>query len=251
VFLVFVVIVLFQGVVMAKKADIVPVKSGSIVESEAYSFGVDRFESFGSNDIILPTAHLFQGLPKEAERYGQHKVGDIVDSVTKQKIADPQFVPILAYKEWIKWKPRSPGVWEYITRDIAHVDPKDLEFVDGEAPAATEYHNWVVLFAGHDMPRVIRCKRNGIKSSRTLYMMERSRRTPGLYRMDSLSVNNTKGNFLVPRFSLIGDPPKDLLASCAEFYQRLKSVKIGVDGDDIVASESIESGGSLDEEVPF
>ena len=118
-------------------------------------------------DLIVPRAKLFQGLPTEYEEYPDAKPGQILNTVTKEQLP-PVFIPIKRQIEWIRFNPRdakdpnfdkafNPGdvIWR-------STDPRDERVIaegnwgaNGEKPKATKIMSFLSLCPGMGMPVII------------------------------------------------------------------------------------------------
>lgn len=197
-----------------------------------------RFQNEEPEDVILPRAHLYQGLPAEAEQYGDgFKPGDIINQLTGEKIKSRKFTPILAWNQWTKWKePRGSGI-EYTLRNKRDVPPEDLEWdrEGGKPPVAQQSMNFVVLFDGLDTPLVLSFKSKSLKAGRSLNSIEKIRgaRGPGFYELQTKKEQNAKGTFLVPVIRPIGDPPKALKEAADGFFASMGGAQVEVAGEDV------------------
>jgi hypothetical protein len=170
-----------------------------------------RYENEDEEDVMLPRVHLYQGLPAEAKQYGKgFEAGDLINTLSNDKIVGRKFVPIYAYNQWIVWKePRGAGI-ELSTRNKSEVAPEDLDW-DREAgtpPRAQKYMNFVVLFEGETSPVVLSFTKTGINAGKSLNTLEKMRtgRGPGLYGFETKERSNDKGAWLAPNVRPLGDP---------------------------------------------
>ncbi|GIW77974.1 MAG: hypothetical protein KatS3mg104_3037 [Phycisphaerae bacterium] len=207
----------------------------------------DRFRGLSESDLVTPKAHLYQGLPREKKLYGNFSPGDIIDSLHMTKIEPPEFMPIMVYKEWVRWDETGQGRILYIQSDVSKVPPEDLEYVDGKPPRATEYHNWIVLFVNRDFPSLLRLKKSSLKTSKQLYTSEKllGRRGPGLYVFSSKEAVSEKGEYLLPVFTFKSRAPEDMIKLGLEFYKSIRPETIRSKESDYIESETAS------EEVPF
>jgi hypothetical protein len=194
-----------------------------------------RLEGGDRDDQLVPRVHLYQGLPSEAKEYGKgFSPGDLINTVTREKIESRNFVPILGYKEWLKWKePRGAGL-EYKHRVKTDVPPEDLVWNEGETdpkkrqPRATESINWVVLFEGQPIPLVLGFSRTCLNSGKAINTLEtmRGNRGPGLYAFDTREKSNDQGAWLTPVIRPVGDPPEDLRSMATMLFESMSGTTI-------------------------
>jgi hypothetical protein len=202
-----------------------------------------RLEGGDRDDQLLPRIHLYQGLPNEAKEYGRgFEPGDLINTVTREKVASRKFVPILGYKEWIKWKePRGSGM-EYKKRVKTDVPPEDLIWNEHEVdkkkrqPKATESINWVVLFEDEAVPSVLTFSRTSLNAGKTINTLEtmRGNRGPGLYAFDFRDKSNEQGAWITPVIRPTGDPTPDMSELVGLLYTSLSgtTIETNPDGDD-------------------
>jgi hypothetical protein len=183
-----------------------------------------RLEGGDQGDLILPRVHIYQGLPAEAKQYGRgFNPGDMINTLTNEKIDSSRFVPIMGHKQWIKWKePRGAGM-EYSYRNKSEVPSDDLEWSGDTPPAAQEYINWIVLFEGQDVPMVFPFTKTSLKAGRTINTLEslRKSKTPGSYIIEMKEENNDKGTWMSPRVRPAGDPSPEMGETVEALYQSL------------------------------
>src|SRR5438309_1260169 len=95
--------------------------AGAITQSQGPVMG--RLQGEEQDDIVLPRIHIFQGLPKERELYGDRpdgapwREGDLINTLSREPVPMGKFTPIFGYVEFIRFKePRGSGL-EYRTRE--------------------------------------------------------------------------------------------------------------------------------------
>lgn len=208
----------------------------------AANVGSSRLQGGEQEDLILPRIHIFQGLPQESKQYGKgFSQGDLVNTLTGEKLDARKFTPIFGYKEWICWKePRGAGI-EYRSRNKSEVPAADLQW-DGETPPrAQAYLNWVVVFEGQDTPVVMSFTKTGINAGKTINTLEtmRGKKGPGFYSIEMREKSNDKGAWVSPQIRPAGDPPEELKNLAIALYETLSGVTVQVEQ---------ESGGEFDPE---
>lgn len=202
---------------------------GAIQQAAPQKLG--RLSGADETDFVLPRIHLFQGLPAEAKLYpGKHKSGDLVNSLTFEKLKVDKFMPILGWKEWIKWSPeRGKGI-VYRTKFKNEVPAEDLEWnrETNAPPAVTEYINFAVIFEGDTSPVVLSFARTQYKGGQTLHTLEslRGRRGPGLYKFGTREKSNEKGEWLIPHIQPVGDPPAELTELASILFDSMSGSEI-------------------------
>jgi hypothetical protein len=198
--------------------------------------GGSRLDGADSGDLILPRVHVYQGLPTEAKLYGRgFNPGDMINTLTGEKIEATKFVPIMGHKQWIKWKePRGAGI-EYSHRNRDEVPVEDLQWADGQPPVAQEYINWVVLFEGQDVPMMFPFTKTALVAGRTINTLEglRKNKGPGLYVIEFQEKSNDKGTWVAPRIRPAGDPSDEMRETVGMLFESLsgQTVTTNQDGD--------------------
>lgn len=215
-----------------------------------------RMHGEEQEDTLLPRLHIIQGLPQERELYGKFDEGDLINTITKERIATaaalPKFVPIFAWVEYICFKePRGSGI-EYRTRDKADVPVQDLEWRDmpgGErkGPRATRIINWVVLLDGQAEPFVLSFKTTCINTGKTINTMEKGRTAknagPGYYALVYRKKSNAKGPWLSPEVRPAGDPPADMKDLAEALYNSLDPQAVSTEVEQV--DDENEAGGDV------
>lgn len=124
-------------------------------------------------DLIVPRAKLFNGLPKEYEDYPDAKPGQLLNNITKE-VLPSVFVPIMRHIEWIRFNAGSAKLpdgsanpafdkafepSEVIWRSTDPNDPRVIaESVwgpNGEKPLALKFLNFLSYFPGSSMPVMV------------------------------------------------------------------------------------------------
>lgn len=188
-----------------------------------------------STDFILPRIHIFQGLPLERKLYpGDFREGDLINTITLEKMEAKNFIPLFGWKEWIKWRePRGNGI-EYRGRDKSKLPPQDVTWKENTPPAATEYINWCVLFEGQVEPICLSFSRTMLTAGKNIFTVEkmRGRRGMGLYAFDLKKRSNAKGEWLVPSIRPVGDPEGEHLETAIMLRDSIDPNQVSVQQDE-------------------
>lgn len=188
-----------------------------------------------NTDLQIPVAYLFQGTAKERKEYPDAKPGDLINKLTGELIASRNFMPIHVYKSWAKFE-KGKGL-VYVESDKSRVPAEDLEWIDGQPPAANETLNWYLMFEGMDYPVVFRFKKTSIKSGKRLYSLEtlnRSGKGSGLYELSHTEDEGPEGPYLVPQVRPLGDPSAELVDMANRFRAAITGGTATEVGDDDV-----------------
>lgn len=193
-----------------------------------------RLQGADQEDLILPRIHIFQGLPAEVKQYGKEfSQGDLVNTLTGEKVEARKFTPIYGYKEWICWKePRGAGIEYRHKSDEKHLVPaEDLLWSGDEPPRAQVYINWIVLFEGTDIPMVLSFTKTGMNAGKTINTLEklRGKKGPGMYSIEMKEKSNDKGTWVSPQIRPAGDPPAEMTAVSTGLYESMSGVTVQVD----------------------
>ena len=186
----------------------------------------ERFEGFTADDLVMPQAHIVQGLPAELEKFGDVKRGDVVNTLTLEKIfshdpkadkldGDNTFAVIAAWPEWVNW-PKDAERPLYKTRNRNEVPPADLEWREDNGkripPNAAQHYLFVVQFNSQEIPLALVFKRTSAKAGQTLLSLEkmRGRGNGGLYGMKFRVEGDSKQSWIVPQITPKGNPTAEL-----------------------------------------
>lgn len=230
----------------------------------------NRFTGFSNSDLVMPQAHIVQGLPKEKEKYGKCDTGDVINTLTLEKLfsydvdnkklvpdtANNTFIPICGWPEWVNW-PKDAQRPIYRFRNRSDVPADDLVWKDaanGERipPIAMQTFNFIVLFAADpSIPLALVFKKTSVKAGQTLLSLEkmRGRGGPGLYAMTFRKESKPKGTYIVPVLRPAGNPPPELKDIALEMAKNFSTANIEIADDDplgglddAAAAEAANSG---------
>lgn len=185
------------------------------------------------DDVLVPRVTLHQGTLSEP-KYGQHPSGTLLNSATLEVISSRRFVAVgVAWKQWTKFGPNIGDPFEYSTRDKADVLAEDLEWCDGQPPAAQLTRNFVVLFEGHETPVCLSLRdastfqRNAGKSLNQKEKVRAAQKLgPGLYEIDVCDRQNSKGAWKDLRIRFVGEPSDELAGRALEWFEALSTSQI-------------------------
>jgi hypothetical protein len=145
------------------------------------------FEDEEEGDLIVPRVKMVQSLsPERKEKLAAE--GDIINSLTKEKLQGKTFIPVFKFNNNIWWKPRSEGGGiQCIARDgksglmsdgtnlICKICRKN-EFdntKEGAAalPSCTKYINFFGFFAGEQAPIILSFSKTNFNEGKKLYSL--------------------------------------------------------------------------------
>lgn len=203
---------------------------------------VRGIEAGDNRDLILPRVLLIQKMTKLVEEGAVP--GTLVNTLTKKKIEDPTFVPVVfsKYFDLYKW---TGDKKEYEGRVFNENDPK-LEgrrmFKTEEGPATViPVMSFISLVEGN--PMIIPFSKSSLKAGRKLYTFAATSRKDLFEYRYKLVVNkqtNEHGTFYVLDVEQVGETSDDQYALAEQLYNSFHS-KIS----------DINSAGPEGEEVPF
>lgn len=167
------------------------------------------------SDLILPRAKKIEAMSPEMQDEACVKSGimpgKIINSITKD-ILPEKFVPILFFKNWIRWNANKMGERGWVDgfgpRDIVYMtqDPKDPRLVkdaqwDGDLPpVATTYFNFLSIFDGQEVPVIVTFGGTNAKAGRELLSLATFKGGDlfsNRYRLTTKKVDGDKGTYFV------------------------------------------------------
>lgn len=145
------------------------------------------FEDEEAGDMIVPRIKVVQTLsPERKEKVAEE--GDIINSLTKEKLNGKIFIPVFKFNNNIDWKDRSEGGGiQCIARDgkvgeksdgtkIMCASCKRCEFDNTKQgkeaiPKCTKYINFFGFFAGERMPIILSFAKTNYNEGKKLYSL--------------------------------------------------------------------------------
>lgn len=145
------------------------------------------FEDEDTDDMIIPRVKMVQSLsPERKEKLADE--GDIINSLTKEKLNGKKFIPVFKFNSNILWKDRSLGGGiECHARDgkigalstgaqIACAQCRKCEFDNSKTgkeaiPTCTKYINFFGFFEGERMPIILSFAKTNYKEGKKLFSL--------------------------------------------------------------------------------
>lgn len=145
------------------------------------------FEDEDAGDMIIPRIKVVQTLsPERKDKIAEE--GDIINSLTKEKLNGKVFVPVFKFNNNIDWKDRSEGGGiQCMARDgkigektdgtrVMCASCKRCEFDNTKqgrdaAPKCTKYINFFGFFAGERMPIILSFAKTSYSEGKKLYSL--------------------------------------------------------------------------------
>ena len=145
------------------------------------------FEDEEADDLIIPRVKVIQTLSPEARDRSANE-GDIINSLTKEKLNGKKFIPVFKFNNNVWWKPRSEGGGiQCVARDgkIGKTsDDKTLmcqqcrrcEFDNTKQgkealPTCTKYINFFGFFEGERAPIILSFSKTCYNEGKKLYSL--------------------------------------------------------------------------------
>ena len=145
------------------------------------------FEDEDAGDMIIPRVKIVQTLsPERKDKLADE--GDIINSLTKEKLNGKVFIPVFKFNNNIDWKDRSEGGGiQCMARDgkigektdgtrVMCASCKRCEFDNTKqgkeaAPKCTKYINFFGFFAGERMPIILSFAKTSYAEGKKLYSL--------------------------------------------------------------------------------
>ena len=145
------------------------------------------FEDEEANDMIVPRVKVIQTLSPERKE-GIAAEGDILNSLTKEKLNGKTFIPVFKFNNHVDWRDRSDGGGILcIARDgkqgimsdgtpLICASCKRCEFDNTKQgkealPKCTKYINFFGFFAGERMPIILSFAKTSYNEGKKLYSL--------------------------------------------------------------------------------
>lgn len=145
------------------------------------------FEDEDTSDVIIPRVKVVQTLsPERKEKLAEE--GDIINSLTKEKLNGKKFIPVFKFNNNVLWKPRSDGGGiQCMARDGRVGETSDgtklmcaqcrrCEFDNSKVgkdaiPTCTKYINFFGFFEGERMPIILSFSKTCYNEGKKLYSL--------------------------------------------------------------------------------
>lgn len=164
--------------------DIMKRESEDLMVQNAKPMG---FEDEESGDVIIPRVKVCQTLSPEV-RAREANEGDIINSLTKERLNGKVFVPVFKFNNNVLWKDRSEGGGiQCIARDgrigqfsdgttLMCAQCRRCEFDNTKQgkealPTCTKYINFFGFFAGERMPIILSFSKTCYNEGKKLYSL--------------------------------------------------------------------------------
>jgi len=169
---------------ISNKEALVAQEPNKVATQESLPLG---FEDEDAQDMIIPRIKVIQSLsPERKDKIAEE--GDIINSLTKEKLNGKTFIPVFKFNNNVRWKDRSEGGGILcISRDgkvgtqsdgttLMCSACKRCEFDNTKqgreaVPTCTKYINFFGFFAGERMPIILSFAKTNYNEGRKLYSL--------------------------------------------------------------------------------
>lgn len=217
------------------------------------------FEDEEAGDMIIPRVKVIQTLsPERKDKVADE--GDIINSLTKQKLNGMVFIPVFKFNNNIDWKDRADGGG---IRCIAR-DGKIGEEIDGSrklcaqcrrcefdntkqgrdaAPKCTKYINFFGFFTGERMPIILSFAKTNFNEGKKLYSLAKvtmQNMWNHGYTLDNKKMAKNGNEWFIMVVSPAGPTSEDDRAFAASLYQTYRTTiqQVAMDLEDASVSEA-------------
>lgn len=190
-----------------------------------------------TEDLIIPRAKLFQGLPTEYEEYPDAKPGQILNNVTKE-VLPAVFIPIMRHIEWIRFNPRDgkdpnfdkafqPGevIWRSTNPNDERVIKESTWGVDGAKPLALKFLSFLSYFPGSSMPIVVSFYKTSFNAGKTVNsVLEYSKGNmyEHSFRLTTKMTKSDQYSYYVLQTAYAGKAKEEDMLEAKRFYESFK-----------------------------
>lgn len=220
----------------------------------------DGKDGLGDGDVIIPRLKLAQNLSNEMkkshESYNQElEEGDFFNSATGE-IYGPEVnvIPLHFFNEYVEFDPTTRKPVKFYEK--GEVPPaNELVYVAGQKPKCTNFKSRMALLLREDgsvSPIVVSFKYVGPRKTATskwnTLIAEKNGPAYGyVYKLESTTVSNDKGEWAGAKFTRGGFTPAALYEGAKRYYAELQNagVKVDMSGLD---NEQEETDTSFDQE---
>lgn len=217
------------------------------------------FEDEDAGDVIIPRVKVIQSLsPERKDKIADE--GDIINSLTKEKLNGKVFIPVFKFNNNIWWKDRSEGGgMKCMSRDgkLANTSDGSLmycaqcrrnEFDNTKQgkeaiPTCTKYINFLGFFEGERMPIILSFSKTSYNEGKKLYSLAKVAMQNMWnfgYKLDAKLMSKSGNEWFVP-FMTNNGPTSDEdrefgMALYKSYRNNMQSLEFDMDEGDSGAS---------------
>ena len=200
------------------------------------------FEDEEAGDVIIPRVKVIQALsPERKDKVADE--GDIINSLTKEKLNDKTFVPVFKFNNNVWWRDRSEGGGiNCIARDgkvgtrsddtqVMCAACKRCEFDNTKSgkdaiPTCTKYINFFGFFEGERMPIILSFSKTSYNEGKKLYSLAKVTMQNMFnygYKLSAKLMSKGGNEWFVPVMTPVGPTSEEDRAFAASLYMMYRS----------------------------
>lgn len=227
------------------------------------------FEETDSSDIVIPRIKVINALSPERVD-GEANEGDVINSLTKERIEELHFVPIKQYYSCIRWNPDRDGDPRMLCRSL---DGRVGTDADGEVhmckqcgrdqfdnsktgkaaqPTCTRYLNFLGFFEENPMPVVLSFARTNYNEGRKMLSISKSMRSAiwnYSYKISSRLVSKDRNKWFIMVPTMAGKTSEDTRRLAFELFNTIQVTNIQTDYEDAGGVASTTTDKQVAEEI--
>lgn len=237
----------------------------------AQNYDLDSWghNEMSSKDLVIPKIWAMQGLSQLVVD-GVFKFGDIVNSITQEKLGDIktpiEIIPFYMEKLWYVLSQKDPNKNDFSLSEIIPVTAANEklpyeEVVNGVSVKRQLVRNFYVMIAGNPVPMVLSLKgksgRTGQVLASQMYMLNKAKKLPPPGMTMTLTAKkeqNEKGTFVVFEVTPSRQSTMQEIEEAFNWYQSVVQGKVKVDNADedtgTVSTNAVKKDFNSDD-IPF
>lgn len=214
------------------------------------------FEDEFEGDFIIPRVKVIQALSPE-RKAKEADEGDIINSLTKEKLNGLVFIPVFKFNNNIRWKPRADGGGiACIARDGLCGIPTDgspnlnclvckaNEFDNSKTgpesyPKCTKYINFFGFFRGMQLPVILSFSKTNFSEGKKMYSLAKvsmQNMWHNGYRLDEKKMVKGGNEWYIVNPSPVGAATQEERDYGLALYQQFRKRDFQFDAEDTQAS---------------
>lgn len=221
------------------------------------------FEDEDANDVIIPRVKVIQALSPE-RKDNTAAEGDIINSLTKEKLNGKVFIPVFKFNNNVWWKDRSEGGGiNCMSRDGKSGELSDgtvqvckacgkCEFDNSKQgkdalPECTKYINFFGFFEGERLPIILSFSKTSFNEGKKLYSLAKvsmQNMWNHGYKIEAKMMSKGGNDWYVPVMSANGPTNDEDREFALNIYKTYRNTAVNYDMDDTttsaVSDENIE-----------
>ncbi len=240
---------------MAKGTDLKETTSNELATEVNAPLG---FNDDDADELVVPRVKLIQALSPERKDNSAAE-GDLINSLTKDKLNGKRFVPVFMYKNNVLWRDRAQGGGiECMSRNGKYGEGTDgkriackvcgkCEFDNTKQgkdaiPTCTKYINFFGFLQGEPMPIILSFGKTNYNEGKKLYSIAKvtmQNMWNNAYVLDSKTVTKSGNEWYVTVAKPDGPTDEEVRAIGMNMYKQYKDFAAQIELD---AGEVVESG---------